>query len=40
MLFEALRVNKKLPFRDLSFENFAGIIVSPDELGLRAADMG
>jgi adenylate cyclase class 2 len=37
-LFEQLRRRLKLPFRDLTFENFTGISLSPLELGLRPAD--
>jgi adenylate cyclase class 2 len=38
MLFEALRLKMNLPFRDLSFSNFAGLRVLPADLGLRPAD--
>jgi len=34
VLFERLRQKLGLPFRDLSFANFAGIKVAPEDLGL------
>lgn len=37
-LFERLRESLGLSFRDLSFENFAGIEVAPAALGVRSAD--
>jgi adenylate cyclase class 2 len=37
-LFEQLKVNKQLDFRDLSFENFRGLNVSLEDLGVHAAD--
>ncbi len=40
MLFEALRAKMNLQFRDLSFENFMGLRVLPEDLGLKAADRG
>ena len=40
MLFDTLKSKRKLPFRDLSFENFAQIKLSAEDLGLRAADLG
>jgi adenylate cyclase class 2 len=39
-LFESLRQRKQLPFRDLSFENFAGFPITPELLGVRPADAG
>jgi adenylate cyclase, class 2 len=38
MLFEALRAKMNLPFRDLSFSNFANLRVLPADLGLKPAD--
>ena len=38
VLFENLRKSRRLPFRDLSFENFQGLQVSPSDLGVRPAD--
>lgn len=37
-LFERLRAALGLKFRDLSFENFAGVEVSPANLGVEPAD--
>lgn len=37
-LFEKLRSRLDLPFRDLTFENFAGKRITPEELGVRPAD--
>jgi adenylate cyclase class 2 len=37
-LFANLRQTHGLEFRDLSFENFAGLPVSPEALGVRPAD--
>jgi adenylate cyclase class 2 len=37
-LFEGLRERLELTFRDLSFENFAGVAVTPQALGVRPAD--
>jgi adenylate cyclase class 2 len=37
-LFEQLKMNKKLDFRDLSFENFRGLKVNLEDLGVQAAD--
>ena len=36
-LFERLRQKRGWEFRDLSFANFAGKIVSPEDLGVRSA---
>ena len=36
-LFRALREKRGLQFRDLTFENFKGVIVTPEELGVLAA---
>lgn len=38
MLFEGLKRRLGLDFRDLSFENFAGLNVGAQDLGVRAAD--
>jgi adenylate cyclase class 2 len=38
MLFEHLRERLGFGFRDLSFENFKGMKISPDELGVMIAD--
>jgi adenylate cyclase, class 2 len=38
MLFEHLRKRLGFDFRDLSFENFKGMEISPDELGVMIAD--
>jgi adenylate cyclase class 2 len=40
VLFEQARQALGLGFRDLSFENFKGIEVPPEALGVRAADDG
>jgi adenylate cyclase, class 2 len=37
-LFERLRQALGLGFRDLTFENFAGLVVSPEDLRVRPAD--
>jgi adenylate cyclase class 2 len=37
-LFQLLRGRRDLAFRDLTFDNFAGITVTPADLGLRPAD--
>lgn len=37
-LFERLRQGLNLPFHDLTFENFAGMKITPAELGVRPAD--
>lgn len=37
-LFERLRLGLGFGFRDLTFENFAGLVVSPDDLRVRPAD--
>lgn len=39
VLFEALRKRMNLPFRDLAFQNFVGIEVTPDLLGVIPADV-
>jgi hypothetical protein len=39
-LFEKLRGQLGLVFRDLSFANFATLDVTAADLGLRAADKG
>jgi adenylate cyclase, class 2 len=38
-LFEILRTRRNLAFRDLTFENFDAIQVSPDDLGVQPADV-
>jgi adenylate cyclase class 2 len=38
MIFEYLRERLGFAFRDLSFENFKGMEISPDELGVMIAD--
>lgn len=38
MLFDELRRHLGLSFTDLSFENFAGLVVSADDLDVHAAD--
>ena len=37
-LFERLRVNLDLSFRDLIFENFEGVEITPEKLNVRPAD--
>lgn len=39
-LFEGLRQRRGLEFRDLTFANFEGLAVDPEELGLSPADNG
>jgi adenylate cyclase class 2 len=39
MLFEQVKGQKRLSFRDLYFANFKGITVSPNDLGLKPADL-
>lgn len=39
-LFERLRQRRGYAFRDLSFENFAGLTVTPGDLQVRPADTG
>jgi adenylate cyclase class 2 len=39
VLFEALKARLDLPFRDLSFENFVNLKVTPADLNLRPADL-
>ncbi len=38
MLFERTRQNLSFKFRDLSFDNFKGIEVAPEAMGVRAGD--
>jgi adenylate cyclase class 2 len=38
-IFHTLKQSRRLPFRDLTFDNFRGIIVTPSDLGLRPADI-
>jgi adenylate cyclase class 2 len=40
VLFERTRASLGFDFRDLSFENFKGISVTPEVMGVRAADEG
>ena len=37
-LFTQLKTNRNLSFRDLTFSNFNPLQISPDDLGIRAAD--
>lgn len=37
-LFDRLRLRQGLPFRDLTFENFRELKITPDDLNLRPAD--
>ena len=37
-LFERIRQSRGLTFRDLTFENFTGIKVSPEEMRIEFAD--
>lgn len=37
-LFNHLKTEMNLPFRDLVFENFTGLSISPNQLGVHAAD--
>ncbi len=37
-LFEQLKEKRHLNFRDLTFENFVGVEVTPEELGVKVAD--
>ena len=39
LIFEALKARLELPFRDLSFENFASLKITPADLGLHPADL-
>jgi adenylate cyclase class 2 len=39
VLFEGLKACKGLPFRDLSFDNFASLKMIPADLNLRPADL-
>ncbi len=39
-LFESMRRERALPFRDLTFENFSGLTASPEDLGILPADAG
>ncbi len=38
VMFEQLKGRLGLTFRDLSFENFKGLEISPDDLGVKIAD--
>jgi hypothetical protein len=38
MLFERLRDTMELPFKDLSFANFAGLDISMDMIDVKPAD--
>jgi adenylate cyclase, class 2 len=37
-LFDHLKTTRNLEFRDLSFENFVGLQISPQDLGVKPAD--
>jgi hypothetical protein len=39
MLFENVKKQRRLAFRDLYFRNFKGLVISPDDLGLKPADL-
>lgn len=39
VIFEALKARLNLPFRDLSFENFASLKITPADLALLPADL-
>jgi adenylate cyclase class 2 len=39
-LFEVARRRMKFDFRDLTFENFEGLAVTPEQMGVRPADGG
>jgi len=39
MLFEQCKHNKSLTFTDLTFNNFKGIIVTPEELEVKSSDV-
>ncbi len=39
VLFERLKASRGLGFRDLTFENFAGVSISPADLGVMPADL-
>jgi len=38
MLLDRVTAFRELAFRDLTFENFKGVSISPEDLGIRAAD--
>ncbi len=38
-LFERLRASRGLGFRDLTFDNFAGVSITPADLGVTPADL-
>lgn len=38
MLFDHVKISQKLDFKDLTFENFKGVSVSPSDFGLSPAD--
>ncbi|HEX9030125.1 MAG TPA: class IV adenylate cyclase [Anaerolineales bacterium] len=38
-LFDSLRLSQGLPFHDLTFENFRGMEIRPEQLGLKPADV-
>jgi adenylate cyclase class 2 len=40
VLFENVKKQRRLAFRDLYFRNFKGLVISPDDLGLQPADLG
>jgi hypothetical protein len=39
VLFDRVRKKKNLDIRDLTFEDFRGVNVSPDEMDLKPADI-
>jgi adenylate cyclase class 2 len=39
-LFNRLKTTRGFEFRDLTFANFAGLSITPEELGVRPADLG
>lgn len=39
LLFENVKKLRRLAFRDLYFGNFKGLVISPDDLGLKPADL-
>jgi adenylate cyclase, class 2 len=40
VLFETVKKQRRLAFRDLYFKNFKGLVINPDDLGLIPADLG
>jgi adenylate cyclase, class 2 len=39
MLFDHLKTNKNLPLRDLTFEELRSVVVKPEDLGVKPADI-